>query len=520
MKVHLKINLFIASIGLLLLTVYPLNNYGALPASPGEVTIQVSYTKGSANFSSSIVYVIWVENESKNYIQNLYICNSILGIGKTLTGTALPYWKMNKYPDSEVDGVTGATQKNTDFSVTKTLADNTIRQFKIYMEVDHSFDSNDWFNDQPALLYSTTVDLDNLQAEYTFNAVGWTRNDNESGSTSNKFKDDPPHTSPTIGQLQSELRYITNTMVAGTFGGEYTDNTAATNIVGSLKAVITVTADNTPPSVPTNLTGKAASGSVINLTWTASTDNVGVTGYRISRTGHSSHVATSSTNSFSDTGLTELKQYSYTVTAYDLAGNESDPCTAIQVTTLPADTVILVDQVFENATDTCIGALQNLVIAGDGNNVLFQSGSAVNLIAGNSIRLLPGSQVQEGATFNASITADSTFCETSASPVISNNSNEKAIFINASDQPTVNGLKDKLVKIYPNPANGRFTIELSNFLNQVTVSVINIQGTIIYPQQIIQSTPLAIDLSTRSKGIYIVRISDGEMVINKRIILR
>jgi hypothetical protein len=516
MKVYLKINLFITSIALLILTVCPGKNYGALPASPGEVTIQVSYTKGSANFSSSIAYVIWVENDSKNYIQNLYICNSILGIGKTLTGTALPYWKMNKYPISEVDGVTGATQKNTDFSVTRTLTDNTIRQFNIYMEVDHSFDSNDWFNDQPALLYSTTVDLDNLQAEYTFNAVGWTRNDNVSGSTSNKFKDDPPHTSPTIGQLQTELRYITNTMVAGTFGGEYTDNTAATNIVGSLKAVITVTADNTPPSVPTNLTGKAASGSIINLKWTASTDNVGVTGYRIYRSGTSSKTINSSVNSCSDTGLSALKPYSYVVKAYDAAGNESDPSTSIQVTTLPADTVTLVDQVFENVTDTCIGALQNLVIAGDGNNVVFQSGSAVNLIAGKSIRLLPGTQIQEGATFDASITADSTFCESSGSLTVNNYSPEKAQHINASPEVKDNNL----VKIYPNPGKGIFTIDLPKSYNQFTISVINLMGKVIYPEQVVTSNHFDIDLSCESKGIFIFRLNDGNKVINRRIILK
>ena len=41
--------------------------------------------------------------------------------------------------------------------------------------------------------------------------------------------------------------------------------------------------DTTPPSAPTNLTATAASSSQINLSWTASTDNVAVTGYLIER---------------------------------------------------------------------------------------------------------------------------------------------------------------------------------------------------------------------------------------------
>jgi hypothetical protein len=39
--------------------------------------------------------------------------------------------------------------------------------------------------------------------------------------------------------------------------------------------------DTTPPSAPSGLTATAASGSQINLSWTASTDNVGVTGYLV-----------------------------------------------------------------------------------------------------------------------------------------------------------------------------------------------------------------------------------------------
>src|SRR5467141_311440 len=41
--------------------------------------------------------------------------------------------------------------------------------------------------------------------------------------------------------------------------------------------------DTTPPTAPTNLTATAASATQINLSWTASTDNVGVTGYRVER---------------------------------------------------------------------------------------------------------------------------------------------------------------------------------------------------------------------------------------------
>jgi len=94
------------------------------------------------------------------------------------------------------------------------------------------------------------------------------------------------------------------------------------------------TADATAPSVPTNLQGTGASASQVNLTWTASTDNVGVTGYRVYRNG--SQVGTTASASYSDTGLSEVTSYSYRVAAYDAAGNTSSQCTAVAVSTLDA----------------------------------------------------------------------------------------------------------------------------------------------------------------------------------------
>jgi len=75
------------------------------------------------------------------------------------------------------------------------------------------------------------------------------------------------------------------------------------------------------PSIPTNLTALATSKSQINLSWNASTDNVGVSNYEIYRNG--SLVGTSTSTSYSDTGLSASTTYSYTIKAKDAAGNTS-----------------------------------------------------------------------------------------------------------------------------------------------------------------------------------------------------
>lgn len=79
--------------------------------------------------------------------------------------------------------------------------------------------------------------------------------------------------------------------------------------------------DTTAPSVPTGLTANAVSQTQIDLSWTASTDNVAVTGYNIFR--DAGFIASTTGTSFSDTGLTAATTYAYTVSAFDAADNES-----------------------------------------------------------------------------------------------------------------------------------------------------------------------------------------------------
>ena len=80
--------------------------------------------------------------------------------------------------------------------------------------------------------------------------------------------------------------------------------------------------DTQAPTVPTNLTATAASSSQINLSWTASTDNVGVTGYKIYRGATFLKTVTTGTST-TDAGLSPSTNYCYQVAAIDAAGNES-----------------------------------------------------------------------------------------------------------------------------------------------------------------------------------------------------
>jgi len=91
--------------------------------------------------------------------------------------------------------------------------------------------------------------------------------------------------------------------------------------------------DTTPPTKPASLTAHAVSASQINLVWSASTDTVGVTGYFVYR--NATQVGNvSSSLSYQDTGLNPSTTYTYTVAAYDAAGNISIQSPKASTTTL------------------------------------------------------------------------------------------------------------------------------------------------------------------------------------------
>src|SRR5690349_271021 len=114
----------------------------------------------------------------------------------------------------------------------------------------------------------------------------------------------------------------------------------AGNLSGfSNTATATTPADTSAPSSPTNLTAVGSNSTTINLSWTASTDNVGVVGYNVYRDGGAVPIATVSATNFSDTGLAISSTHSYTVKAFDGANNTSTASNTATATTLGNDTV-------------------------------------------------------------------------------------------------------------------------------------------------------------------------------------
>lgn len=88
--------------------------------------------------------------------------------------------------------------------------------------------------------------------------------------------------------------------------------------------------DKTPPTVPENLKGESVNGSVISLTWDASTDeDTGISGYNIYRNGEL--IDSTTETSYTDKNVTEFTVYNYSVSAINLGTTESDKSAEIKV---------------------------------------------------------------------------------------------------------------------------------------------------------------------------------------------
>lgn len=110
---------------------------------------------------------------------------------------------------------------------------------------------------------------------------------------------------------------------------------AVLNTSGATKTLCLATPDTIPPTYPQDLNATAVSSTRVNLTWTTSTDNVGVTGYQVQRTTGTTTVTlgTLTSTSYTDAKAAANTTYTYKIVAFDAAGNLSYPSGGAWVTT-------------------------------------------------------------------------------------------------------------------------------------------------------------------------------------------
>ena len=91
---------------------------------------------------------------------------------------------------------------------------------------------------------------------------------------------------------------------------------------GSSTCIDVTTKDDVTPSVPTGVGATPVSPTQVNVSWTASSDNVGVDHYNVLRNG--ALVGSPAASPYSDSAASAGTTYTYCVVAYDAAGNTSE----------------------------------------------------------------------------------------------------------------------------------------------------------------------------------------------------
>lgn len=166
--------------------------------------------------------------------------------------------------------------------------------------------------------------------------------------------------------------------------------------------------DETPPTTPPSFTATVVSATQIDLAWGASTDNKGVTGYRLQRCQPGSCQPSisrpTSPRTYSSTGLSSGITYTYYLAAYDAAGNESD--TAIRSATTP-----------DNVPPSTPGGLSASAVSGSQINLSWSASSDNIGVSGYAIEFCSGSGC--GSFSSLTTTTSTSYSATGLSSAVS-----------------------------------------------------------------------------------------------------
>jgi endonuclease I/chitodextrinase len=337
------------------------------------------------------------------------------------------------------------------------------------------------------------------------------------------------------------------------------NSSPASNIVNGTTTV--VIPDNQIPTAPSNLAVTGSSSSTVSLSWTASTDNVGVTSYDV-------YVNSTFKTSVSGTtaivnGLTPLTTYSFYVVAKDASGNSSNQSNSVDGTT----TVIsnsCASESFENipvntandatyTTRTWIGdsglewtavlartdlSLNGKAIVLKGNLSASASPNGIGNFTITTVLNYSGTSGTYNLRVNGNIVGTIPYGNTgvSTTTTISGINIQGDVVISITDNSTASnrvgiddiswtcysglGLKalnEKEFKIYPNPSNGNFNVIFDDSNGLHSVEIMSLLGQKVFEKENTASS--SISVTNLQKGTYLIKVTKDSKSIVKKIVI-
>lgn len=341
---------------------------------------------------------------------------------------------------------------------------------------------------------------------------------------------------------------------------------AAGNISAASNVATVVTlsppTDTTAPTAPTSLVASGTTTTSTNLSWTASTDNVGVTGYDVYQGATLKATVTGTT--YSVTGLTAGTAYTFSVKAKDAAGNISTSSNVVNVTTTSTAVVYCTSQgnsvTYEKIGKVQLGTISNTSTGGTGYTDFTAISTNLTIGTANTITITPawastvysegyavwidynkdgdfadaGEQVFTKATSTATtasgsftIPATATLGSTRMRVSMKYNGTPTACetfsygqvedytvnIISAAKETETAKNSFSTIEVYPNPTTS--VLNVTSVSEKATYRVYNMLGQMVITGKLSNGT---INVSNINTGNYILEVNDNETITVKRFI--
>jgi hypothetical protein len=177
---------------------------------------------------------------------------------------------------------------------------------------------------------------------------------------------------------------------------------------------------------------------------------------------------------------------------------------------LPVNKYVISDTI-GNGEWACYNASNSIVVAGNGASYKINSGGSVNLIAGQTIRLLPGTTVEQGGYLLAEIRPNGPWCYETKSVATADME---------PGPPGTDSGENFRVKVWPNPVSGLLNVAWSglNKTDPVMVELRNLYGSEIFMTDVSGSSNIVLSLKNLPRGMYFLRVIQGEQSVLSKIV--
>ncbi len=184
------------------------------------------------------------------------------------------------------------------------------------------------------------------------------------------------------------------------------------------------------------------------------------------------------------------------------------------------DVLFLTDHIVSSGQTLCYDALQTVYLAGDNGFFIIENGAEAHVIAGNNIVFLPGTIIAEGAYLEALIRPNGPFCNGLLSQ------EEEMEFPEHKEVDDISDINElilpkKMFKIYPNPTDGDFTLEITyaNENCKTEIEIFGLTGELLQKYSVTDHRNIfQLSLLGYKPGIYYVRVMICGQLDIKRII--